>query len=130
MCCDNINADNQCVVNGEVVLGNENDDSVEHVGTGVRGGSDMTDQERETYEQDRSAAEQRRRESEQRVREAEQRLREAEQKAKNDEIKFYQQEGDKTRNDAKNGAIEDSDFQLPTLGIPELLQPWLQQNAN
>lgn len=130
MCCDDIDEELQCIVNKEVVLGNEDGDSVERVGTGVMGGIDMTDQERENQRKDRAEAEQRRRGSEQRVKEAEQRVREAEQKASDAAMDFYQQEGDKTRNDAQDGAIGGSDFQLPNFGIPELLQQWVQQHAN
>lgn len=123
MCCDEIDEQSQCVVGGEVVQGNEDGDTGERVGTGTQGGIDMTDDERDNYSRDREAAQRR-------IREA------AERKAKQDELRqqmeLYQQEGDKIRDDAKSGANEIPDLQLPDwqLGLPEPVQQWLKQLAN
>lgn len=123
ICCDEIDEESQCIVGGEVMQGNEDGDTGERVGIGTQGGIDMTDEERDNYLRDREAAQRR-------IREA------AEQKAKKDELRqqmeFYQQEGDKIRDDAKNGANEIPDFQLPDwqLGLPEFVQQWLKQQAN
>lgn len=119
-CCRSIDEDFQCV-DEQKIEQNEGVDSVEQVGAGVVGRGDMTEAEWEIYKKHREQALQRKREA-------------AERKAREDELRkqqeFYQEEGDKVRNDAK----QDSDWgiRLPDwlLGIPGSRQDSIWQLGN
>lgn len=120
-CCGSIDEDFQCVDEVKIEQKDEDVDSVEQVGAGAVGRGGMTEPEWESYKKDREQALQRKREA-------------ADRKAREDELRkqqeFYQEEGDKVRNDAKQEP--GWGFQLPDmlLGVPGSGQDSIWQLGN
>lgn len=116
-CCRSIDEDFQCVDEEKIEQG-EGVDSVEQVGAGVVGRGDMTEAEWDTYKRHREQALQRKREA------AERKAREAELRQQQE---FYQEEGDKVRNDAKQNPGWGIHLPIAPLGVPGAAQDSIWQ---